>query len=64
MYRRDIDVSKRAAEELAMAQSGNIPVTIKLITTPPDVTFGCPQPAADSFLYIGNPYGTAFDCRR
>ncbi len=36
---RDIDVSKRAAEKLAMAHTGTIPVTIKLITTPPDVTY-------------------------
>lgn len=39
---RDIDISKRAAEKLAMDRSGTIPVTIKLIATPPDVTY-CPR---------------------
>jgi rare lipoprotein A (peptidoglycan hydrolase) len=40
---RDIDVSKRAAEKLAMARSGTVPVTIKLIAAPPDANY-CQRP--------------------
>jgi rare lipoprotein A len=36
---RDIDVSRRAAQKLAMARSGTAPVTIKLIAAPPDATY-------------------------
>jgi rare lipoprotein A len=39
---RDIDVSKRAAQKLAMARSGTVPVTIKLLAAPPDPAY-CPR---------------------
>jgi rare lipoprotein A len=39
---RDIDVSKRAAQKLAMARSGTVPVTIKLLAAPPDAAY-CPR---------------------
>jgi rare lipoprotein A len=40
---RDIDVSKRAAEKLAMTRSGTVPVTIKLIAVPADASY-CQRP--------------------
>jgi rare lipoprotein A len=39
---RDIDVSKRAAQKLAMARNGTVPVTIKLLAAPPDPAY-CPR---------------------
>lgn len=40
---RDIDVSRRAAEKLAMAHSGTAPVAIKLIAAPPHARY-CSRP--------------------
>jgi rare lipoprotein A len=39
---RDIDVSKRAAETLAMARRGTVPVMVRLIASPSDVKY-CSQ---------------------
>jgi rare lipoprotein A len=50
---RDIDVSRRAAEKLAMAHNGTAPVAIKLIAAPPDARYcSRPRPARRRVQYI------------
>jgi rare lipoprotein A len=50
---RDIDVSRQAAEKLAMAHSGTAPVAIKLIAAPPDASYcSRPRPARRRVQHI------------